>query len=147
MVVCQLSFQDDDLFSKIIEIERQYINNPEECIRSSEKDVENCLLSGCSYGVFDNGELVAFSLCYHSDYCTGYIDKCFVVPEYRGNKIQQTLLKKNIEALRVKGVDEVFAMVAPKNIASVRSFWSVGFEIKKNITFDNVERILLKMCL
>ncbi len=146
MIVSQLSCQDD-IFCRIVEIEKQYINNPEECIRSSEKDIANCLSSGCSYGLFDNGKLVAFSLCYHSDYCTGYIDKCFVAPQYRGKKIQRSLLNRNIEALRSKGVDEIFAMVAPGNKASLRSFWAVGFEIKKIMTFENVERLLLKMCL
>lgn len=144
MRLCRLQYSDKILL-KVMEIERQYVTDEEMCIRSDEQDIAKCLSSGCSFGVFVDGEIVAFSLCYHSDYCTGYVDKCFVMPEYRGRRLQCAMLERNIEALSCCGVDEVFAMVSPKNMASFKSFSRVGFKEKKRMFFSDVERLLLKL--
>lgn len=134
----------EELLMKIIGIEDESIRDERLCLKSTKEEIKKCLLSGCSYGLYDKNELVAFSLCYYSDYCTGYIDKCFVSPEYRGNGIQKLLLKNNISSLLERGVDEIYAMASPINIPSLKSFESVGFYVKKELEFYGNYRYLLK---
>lgn len=143
MQVERLSYSEE-LLSEILGIEEAHITDKKLCLRSLEQDIIKCLCSNCSCGVFQNGKLVAFSLCYHSDYCTGYVEKCFVLPEFRGHGLQKMMLEYNLAALVDKYVDEVFTMVSSANIASKRSFESVGFNVKKSVVFEGVERIIMK---
>ena len=143
MQVSKLTYTRE-ILQQVLLLEREYLKDEELCLRSSELGIIKCLSSKCSYGIFDYGRLVAFSLCYHSEYSTGYIEKCFVHPDYRGRGTQKLLLNKNLDALKIRNVDEVFAVVSPYNEASLKSFTRVGFVFKKNTECQNHRRLLLK---
>ena len=135
----------ESLIDYIISIEEEYISSAELCIKSDCKEIEKCLNSGCSFGLFDGDKLVGFSLCYYSDYCTGYIEKTFILPAYRGCGYQKELTKTNLTALKCLGVDEVYSMVSPNNIASKKSLTSVGFRKKKDVVYNGLQRVILKL--
>lgn len=114
------------------------------CLKSSIEDIKKCLLSNCSYGLFVGDTLIAYSLSYYTEYGTGYIDKCFVRNEYRGNGYQYILLNMNIGSLISHNVYEIFAMVSPENIASIKSFKNAGFYVKRDTICNSYERYILK---
>lgn len=139
----RLAHNRDTLY-EIMTLEKKYLKDKKTCIRSKEQDIRKCLCSKCSYGLYDGGKLVAFSLCYYSDYCTGYVEKCFVHPSYRGKGLQRFMLRLNISSLIKAQVDEIFSMVSPYNIASIKSFSKEGFDFKKMVVYDNQLRMILK---
>ena len=114
------------------------------CLRSDEHDILDSIKGGCSVGMFNGEELIAYSLAKWNDYGIGYVDKCFVAPAYRGQGIQKGMLSENLLALVGKKVHEVWAMASPSNIASLRSFFYVGFQEYKDITCEGFPRKLLK---
>lgn len=135
----------ESLIDHILNLEEEYVHDSELCIKSDYAEITKCLNSGCSFGLFDAGKLVGFSLCYYSDYCTGYIEKTFVRPEYRGKKYQRKMTERNLSALKAIGVDEIYSMVSPNNIASAKSLFSLGFKEKKEVIFNGVIRLILKL--
>jgi len=134
-----------DYLEEIKGNEREYLNNPAECLQSDEEDIIRCLASGCSLGIFCKGSLIAYSLAYFTDYGTAYVDKCFVVPQFRGNGYQYKLLEKQIEKLQSKGVRDVYAMTSPSNIASKKSFEKAGFRYLRETVCHGEKRIILKV--
>lgn len=114
------------------------------CFASELEDVVKCLQSDCSYGLWLNGVLVAYSLAYFTEYGTAYIDKCFVHQDCRGNGFQYILLNVNLAKLVSNGVQEVFAMTSPDNKASIKSFTNAGFTLKRDTQYKGKQRIILK---
>lgn len=130
--------------SDIEEMEKTLLSDPDICFASEPKDIVKCLRSGCSYGLLINNKLVAYSLAYFTEYGTAYIDKCFVHSDYRGNGFQYILLNANIAKLVSNGVQDIFSMTSPKNEASIKSFTSSGFSIKRDTKYKGVDRLILK---
>ena len=139
--VRQLSISDH---STIDEYERNIPDLSSVCFASEPQDVVKCLQSGCSYGLWINRELVAYSLAYFTEYGTAYIDKCFVNQNYRGNGFQYILINANLAELVSNGVQEVFAMTSPRNKASMKSFTNAGFVFKRDTKYKGQQRIILK---
>lgn len=111
----------------ILDYEKQ-LNDANLCFKSSESIIKRCLNLGCSVGVYINGDLSAYSLCYYNEYGIGYIDKCFVSPEQRGQGWQVSMLLKNINLLISKNIKIIYSMASPSNWVSTRSFKQVGFK-------------------
>ena len=128
----------------IDEYERNMPYIPSLCFSSEPQDVVKCLQSGCSYGLWLDEVLVAYSLAYFTEYGTAYIDKCFVRQECRGNGYQYILLNANLAKLVSNGVQEVFAMTSPNNEASIKSFTNAGFSFKRDTRYKGEQRIILK---
>ena len=114
------------------------------CLKSSSDDINKCIASNCSYGLFIGNDLIAYSLAYFTEYGTAYIDKCYVKNDYRGNGYQYILLNMNVGSLVSNGACEIFAMVSPKNTASIKSFTNAGFYIKRDAKCNDYERYILK---
>ena len=130
--------------SDIEKIEQTLLSNPDMCFASEPEDVTKCLQSGCSYGLWIDGKLIAYSLAYFTEYGTAYVDKCFVHADYRGNGFQHVLINANIARLVANGAHEIFAMTSPKNEASIRSFTNAGFQFKRDTKYKGIERLILK---
>jgi len=141
MRVKSLSMSD---IGEIDSMERTLLSNPDMCFASEPEDIVKCLQSGCSYGMFVNDKLIAYSLAYFTEYGTGYVDKCFVHPDYRGNGFQYILLNSNIAKLVLNGVQEIFAMTSPNNEASIKSFTNAGFSFKRDTKYKGIGRLILK---
>lgn len=142
-LLCKRLKYSNELLKSIVEIERLYMLDRAMCLKSTEEDISKCLKSECSFALYNSRKLIAFSLCYYSDYCTGYIEKCFVLPEYRGNGYQVRLIIENTKALKNKGIEHMYSMVSAENKASVKSFKKVGFCFLKSIEYDGVQRNLM----
>jgi ribosomal protein S18 acetylase RimI-like enzyme len=121
---------------QVCAMEMYHLDNPELCMRSSYLDIVKSISNGCSFGYFEDGKLLAYSLAYPTEYGTAYIDKCFVSPERRGYGLQLLMLKKNIEALTSKGIKEVFTMVAPANTYSIHNFMECGFKFRRHASIE-----------
>lgn len=132
--------------ASVMELEKTQ-DEPRLCCRSEYKDILKSVTSGCSYGLYYKNSLVAYSLCYVTDYGTAYIDKCFVHSKHRGHSYQRLLLQHNIKSLLSNGVCEIYAMTSPNNIASLKSFTSVGFSVMRDAKFSGYERYILKWSL
>ena len=132
---------------EVSEYEAQ-LNDEKACAQSTPQDVHKSLASGCSYGAFDlvDGEykLIGYSLAYPTEYCTGYVDKCFVHEGYRGKGLHKLMLESNLDALVSNGVLNVYAMTAPSNTASISNFKKVGFKVCKDAKYAGHERYILK---
>ncbi len=120
------------------------LTDGEICLKSDYDDIRNGIIGGCSFGVFDNDKLVAYTIAVWNEYGVGYIDKCFVSEEYRGKGLQRLMLTRSMEALLKKNVHEVFAMCSPKNTVSLRNFMTQRFSVVRNIEYEGRERLLLK---
>lgn len=74
------------------------------------------------------------------------IDGVIVLPEYRGNGLQEILVKYLEEKAKEKGIDNIVAEVTFGNDFSLHNLQSLGYEIKTWYQKDkNIERhILLK---
>ncbi len=129
---------------QVIALEREYLNNPEECMKSGKDDIHKCLSSGCSVGIMEKGRLIAYSLSYLTEYGTGYVEKCFVVPNHRGQQIQQRLLSVNVALLKTQSVHSIYTMVSPQNMASITSFQKCGFVVVVNKKVDGHERLIMR---
>lgn len=141
MQVKVLSISD---IAKIEELEKTLLSDQIMCFASEPEDIIKCLQSGCSYGLFIDGKMAAYSLSYFTEYGTAYVDKCFVCPHYRGNGFQYMLLNANISKLLSNGANEIFAMTSPKNEASIKSFTNAGFSFKRDTKYKGIERLILK---
>lgn len=136
---------NEDIINTITDIEESSLSDFEQCMKSEREDISKSLQSGCSYGVFSNGYLVAYSLCYKSDYGTGYVEKCFVSPSHRGRGYQRKMLQKNIRALVENGVYNIYTMVSPSNPVSQKNFESVGFRVEKEIKYNGLFRYIMRL--
>ncbi|HXT37863.1 MAG TPA: GNAT family N-acetyltransferase [Chloroflexota bacterium] len=68
---------------------------------------------------------LAFSLPKHQV----YIWDCVTLPAYRGHGIFPGLLRYLLELLRRQGIEQVWAAIAPGNLASQRAFAKAGFRL------------------
>ena len=134
---------EDDLDS-ILSIEDHLNISRELCLPSSKEEIEKCLSSECSCGVVLNGEIVAYSLCYYTEYCTGYIEKCYVDSSYRGHGFQRTLIEYNIGNLVSHNVSDIYSMVSPLNQYSLDNFIKAGFVHRNSTICEGHRRMILK---
>lgn len=145
-IECSIEIKQLSMFDHVIidEYEKNMPYMPNLCFASEPQDVVKCLQSGCSYGLWLDGVLVAYSLAYFTEYGTAYVDKCFVRQDCRGNGFQYILLNANLAKLVSNDVHEVFAMTSPANEASIKSFTNAGFSFKRDTKYKGEQRIILK---
>ncbi len=132
----------DDIPS-VLFLEDTYLTDPSMCLRSSVDNVDKCISSGLSIGIFCDNKLVAYCLCYDSDYSVGFVEKCFVLPEWRGRNFQLHLLKLSISRMICGGVVNIYSMVSPDNVWSMRNFNKIGFKDFDKKEFEGYKRVIL----
>jgi hypothetical protein len=131
-----------DNLDRVVELE-DLIPNSELCYRSHKYRIVESIKSNCSVGVFVDNLLVAYSLCYTTEYGTAYIEKCFVHETFRGQGWQVEMLLKNIALCEAIDVNIFHTMASPKNWSSIRSFKQVGFVVSKIVNFGNNLRAIM----
>ena len=141
LMVRELTIEDLDT---ILILEKIEIIDPSLCAKSEEQDIIKCLKSECSFAVIDNGKIAAYSLSYYTDYNTAYLDKTYVDGAYRGMGLQLMLTLKHLEALKEKGVVDIYVMVSPNNIPSMSNIEKSGFKFLRETTLDNHVRHIYK---
>lgn len=141
MEVKPLSMSD---MSLVEDLEFMFLSDPDLCLVSDKGDIERCLGSGCSYGLWLGGDLVAYSLAFFTEYGSAYVEKCFVRQDYRGNGFQKLLLGLNLDALLANGAIVVFSMTSPDNLPSLRNFAKAGFVVSHETKYKGKCRIILK---
>lgn len=139
-----LSLEDDTILPQIVNFEENGLGSCALCLRSDLHTLDKCLSSGASFGLFINGKLEAYSLCYYNEYGVAYIEKCFVSAPNRGKGIQVELLRRNIFCLIEHGAVEIYALCSPLNFHSKTNFMKAGFNVLRQILCDGHERELLK---
>lgn len=137
------ALKEDDIPS-VLFLEDTYLTDPSMCLRSSVDDVDKCIWSGLSIGIFCDNKLVAYCLCYDSDYSIGFIEKCFVSPDWRGRNLQHRLLELSMSIMRRRGLLNIYSMVSPDNVWSMRNFNNVGFKVFDKKEFEGYKRVILK---
>lgn len=125
-------------------IEQACLVSDKTCFRSSQEDIRKCINSDCSVSVMQSGEIAAYSLCYHTEYGTAYIEKCLVLPAFRGQGLQRKMLAYNIDLLHGRGVVDIYTMAAPTNEPSVKNFEAVGFRVIRKTIYRGQVRLILK---
>lgn len=70
-------------------------------------------------------------------------DTVVVLPEFRGNKLQQKLLEISCEEALKRNYDIVASIVSPDNIISINNFIINDFEILKIIKFKEYNRYIV----
>lgn len=134
-----------DYISSIREMERLYLHNQQMCLRSNHTDTMACAGSGQSIGLFIDGKLVAYTLVNVNEYNVAFVEKCFVLSVHRGNGYQKEMLSMVLSNLQACGVKDCYTMVSEDNIASVKSFESVGFTPHNEVKIGVFDRIIMKM--
>jgi Acetyltransferase (GNAT) family. len=114
----------------ILEYESLYLKNDFVCMESSKVDIIKSLNSKCSVGYIDefNGKLLGYSLLYVNEYHVAFIEKCFVLPEFRGGGLQKEMILKNISCACFHHVLTIFSMCSPINFASLSNFEKTEFK-------------------
>lgn len=76
----------------------------------------------------------------------GIIEYCFVVEEYRGNRLQAELGKELVDYIfeQNEDIDKLYTEADPRNIACLRSLKAIGFEgFDRNHLSGPQERFIL----
>ncbi len=129
---------------QIVAIEEASLDCPTLCLKSEIADIEKSCSSGCSPAILVNGEIIAYTLCYHNEYGVAFVDKCYVKPKYRGHGHQKHQLQVcQLELLKV-GVKTAYAMCSPFNVHSLRNFEDVGFTKSHDTVCNGQKRIVLR---
>jgi ribosomal protein S18 acetylase RimI-like enzyme len=95
-----------------------------------------------SYGMFDNGKLVGFiinAIDNRNGHITAFNAGTGVLPEYRGQRIVQSIYDHAIPDLKYHGIDKCSLEVITENIKAVKAYQRIGFEINKNYKCFNGE--------
>lgn len=129
---------------EIVAVEKEYLTDPNTCLRSAREDIVKSLHSGMSFGAFLNNVPIAYNLCYGNEYCIGFIEKCFVHPSYRGLGFQSTLLMMNMAAMMNQGIITAYALTSPNNPWSLRNFKARGFEVIGKTEIEGHKRLILR---
>lgn len=120
---------DGKYLKTILEYESLYLKNDFVCMESSKVDIIKSLNSKCSVGLIDsNGKLLGYSLLYINEYHVAFIEKCFILPEFRGKGLQKKMILKNISCARFHHVLTIFSMCSPINFASLSNFEKTEFK-------------------
>ena len=107
------------------------------------QDILKSIDSSCSLCMYDNNNVAAFVLVYPTEYGTSYLEKIFVSSTYRGNGIQNRLVKKALRLLSKYNVRLCYTMVNPCNEVSLSNFKSIGFTESWNTAYKNHDRKVL----
>lgn len=134
-----------DDFNEVYSMEDGLVNDKDIVIKSTKEEVEKCLKSGLSYGVFDGDKIVAYTLGYTDEYnYSVFIEKCVSDYNYRGNGFQALTVGTVLATAKSRGCVVAVATVGPKNSFSLENFKKVGFtELGIRELFDN-QRVLLE---
>ncbi|WP_422106150.1 GNAT family N-acetyltransferase [Winogradskyella sp.] len=107
-----------------------------------------------SFGMFDGERLVGFiinAIDKRQGYVTAYNSGTGVIPEYRGQRIVNTIYEYAIPELRKKGVTKCQLEVITENEKAIKSYAGIGFSICKHykcykgtILSDGVQNFDLK---
>lgn len=120
---------DEKYLKTILEYESLYLNNDFVCMRSNKVDIIKSLRSKSSVGFIDsNGKLLGYSLLYANEYHVAFIEKCFVLPEFRGKGLQKEMILKNISMAYYHKVITIFSMCSPINNVSLSNFEKMEFK-------------------
>lgn len=131
-------------YSEVEDFE-ETLTDPLNCYKSHTSRVKECLSSNTSVGVFVENRLVAYSLSFYNEYGAGFIEKCFVHKEFRGQGWQVEMLRNNLLLMRERGVFNFFTTVSPKNTFSIRSFRQVGFKDERISKVGEYERLIMSI--
>lgn len=129
---------------RIVALEREHLQDPGICFRSSKSDILKSLQSGVSIGAFTDLKLIAYTLCYYNEYRIAFVEKCFVHPAYRGRGLQASMLDSAMNAMREDGVISTYTMASPSNVWSLRNFKARGFEVVGRTEIYGHKRLILK---
>lgn len=143
-VTISLKVLKQDDIPIVLFMENTYLTEPSICLRSSVECVDKCISSGLSIGIFCDKKLIAYCLCYDSDYSVGFVEKCFVHPYWRGRNMQRQLLELSISRMMYGGIVNIYSMVSPDNVWSMRNFRMVGFKDFCKKEFEGYKRVILK---
>ena len=119
------------------------LTDPLKCYKSNTSRILESLSSECSVGIFVDNRLVSYSLCFFNEYGAGFIEKCFVHKDFRGQGWQVEMLRKNLSLMRGKGAFNFFTTVSPQNIFSIRGFRQVGFIEERTSRIGKYERVIM----
>jgi GNAT superfamily N-acetyltransferase len=83
----------------------------------------------CAFGVYDSGDLVAFSVVRPSRGYqeTVYLARAGVHPDYRGRGLQNQLIRKREEWAKRKGYKYAITDTNNESVASMRSLIATGY--------------------
>lgn len=140
----QLTLDDYD---EVESLESEIGKDPRMCMKSDAEDVKKCLHSGCSKAVVEDGNIVAYTLAYFTDYGTAYIEKVFVSENWRGRGLQCELVKEAMKVLLSHDVHETYTMASPYNLASLHNFQKVGFRVLRETRCNGYDRMILRRTL
>lgn len=90
-------------------------------------DIVRSVDSACSLMLTEEKHIAAFVLVHFTEYGTGYLEKIFVHPSYRGKGLQNKLVKKALIKIKEKGIRVCYTMVNPLNEISLSNFKDIGF--------------------
>ena len=107
------------------------------------QDILKSIDSSCSLCLYDGNSIIAFVLVYHTEYGTSYLEKIFVSSAYRGNGIQNKLVKKALKLLSKYNVRLCYTMVNPHNEVSLSNFKSIGFTESWDTSYKSHNRKVL----
>lgn len=114
---------------EVVKIEQNLPDNESLVIKSTNDEIKKCLQSEMSVGIFVEGTLVSYSLCYGDDYShTCYVEKCVTLDSHCGKGFQSETISAVLEKAKEKGYIMAVAMVSPFNSVSLYNFGKCGFD-------------------
>ena len=80
------------------------------------------------YEVVHNPKYMKKIILLDGKYHVAFIEKCFILPEFRGKGLQKKMILKNISCARFHHVLTIFSMCSPINFASLSNFEKTEFK-------------------
>lgn len=155
------TIQDIDDICKIQELAFQALTDSNLLRRNSKEVLQTCLEEPhYTLGVFHKEKLIAFAILYDGGNTDENIGRdieipeeklssvvnfklVIVLPEYRGNKLQQKLIYKLEEIAKENGKKIMCATISPLNSFSLKNFEDAGFKFhSQKIKYNNLKRCI-----
>lgn len=139
--------KDLDAICKIQEIAFENLENTNLLRRNTKEMLEKCLNDPhYTLGAFHNGNLVAFAILYDGQKtvenigldigidgdelnAVANVKLVIVLPNYRGNGLQNKLVFQLEQIAKFKGKKLLCATVSPENIYSIKNFEKLGYKV------------------
>lgn len=113
-------------------------------IASTLEEINKCIESGHSFGIFEAKKLVSYVLCYEDEYkFSAFIEKTNTIVGHRGKGYNSILMKRVLKSIKSARMSFAVAMVSPSNVNSVEAFKSAGFTQHKKLEYQNEARLLM----
>lgn len=139
-----LVFLDERWSSVISRYEELYLANPSTCLRSDRAIILEYLQAGNCFGFIEDGELVSFVLFSINEYLVGFVEKCFVLPNFRGRGLSKLMLSEVVKIATGCHCISIYAMCSPANKLSLNSFRGAGFCVAAKAICEGQSRVILK---